>query len=225
MLTQTTIPARSTAKPAPVSQKLASGPKTRRPQANVRRRRDLARISRQRAPMYYRARYYQPGTGRFISEDPIGFGGGINFYAYVKGNPMMYVDPYGLACTWRKMLVTAYCDKGPGSDWDYYRRKKGGVGPGTGASANIAPPGRPAIPQYPYGCPFTVYSDRGDDPFKPIVPVYDGEFHDTGAGWDSRHHNVPAPDWMDIWLPCGPARKWGKQWLWVKICCDECPHE
>lgn len=110
--------------------------------------------------MFYRARYYQPGIGRFVSEDPIGFGGGINFYAYVKGNPMMYVDPYGLACTWRKMLVTAYCDKGPGSDWDYYRRKKGGVGPGTGASANTAPPGRPAIPQYPYGCPFTVYSDR-----------------------------------------------------------------
>ena len=33
---------------------------------------------------YYRARYYDPAIGRFISEDPIGFGGGTNFYAYVK---------------------------------------------------------------------------------------------------------------------------------------------
>ena len=28
---------------------------------------------------YYRARYYDPKIGRFISEDPIGFRGGVNF--------------------------------------------------------------------------------------------------------------------------------------------------
>jgi len=33
---------------------------------------------------YYRARYYDTETGRFISEDPLGFGAGINFYAYVN---------------------------------------------------------------------------------------------------------------------------------------------
>jgi RHS repeat-associated protein len=31
---------------------------------------------------YYRAQYYDPTIGRFISEDPIGFGGGTNHYAY-----------------------------------------------------------------------------------------------------------------------------------------------
>ncbi|MCU0293268.1 MAG: hypothetical protein MUF10_14965, partial [Thermoanaerobaculaceae bacterium] len=31
---------------------------------------------------YYRARYLDPKVGRFISEDPIGFAGGVNFYAY-----------------------------------------------------------------------------------------------------------------------------------------------
>jgi len=46
---------------------------------------------------YYRARYYNAAMGRFISEDPLGFGGGQNnFYAYVGGNPLMYMDPYGL---------------------------------------------------------------------------------------------------------------------------------
>ena len=46
---------------------------------------------------YYRARYYDPKVGRFISEDPIGFEGGINFYAYVENNPANATDPYGLA--------------------------------------------------------------------------------------------------------------------------------
>jgi RHS repeat-associated protein len=44
---------------------------------------------------YYRARYYDPKIGRFISEDPIGFYGGVNFFAYVGGNPTGYTDPYG----------------------------------------------------------------------------------------------------------------------------------
>ncbi len=37
---------------------------------------------------YYRARYYDPQTGRFISEDPAGFAeSGTNVYAYVFDNP------------------------------------------------------------------------------------------------------------------------------------------
>jgi RHS repeat-associated protein len=45
---------------------------------------------------YYRARYYSPATGRFISEDPIGFSGGPNAYAYANGNPISITDPLGL---------------------------------------------------------------------------------------------------------------------------------
>lgn len=45
---------------------------------------------------YYRARYYDPQAGRFISEDPIGFVGGINFYSYVGNRPTYWIDPMGL---------------------------------------------------------------------------------------------------------------------------------
>ena len=45
---------------------------------------------------YYRARYYDPMSGRFLSEDPIRLGGGdMNFYAYTYNHPTNFVDPAG----------------------------------------------------------------------------------------------------------------------------------
>jgi RHS repeat-associated protein len=48
---------------------------------------------------YYRARYYDPAIGRFISEDPIRFKGGVNFFAYGLNSPMNWKDPSGLDVT------------------------------------------------------------------------------------------------------------------------------
>jgi RHS repeat-associated protein len=45
---------------------------------------------------YYRARYYDPSAGRFLSEDPIGFWAGGNFYRYVGNHSTDLVDPSGL---------------------------------------------------------------------------------------------------------------------------------
>lgn len=45
--------------------------------------------------MYYRFRWYEPASGRFLSEDPIGFEGGKNFYEYVGNAPVSFSDPLG----------------------------------------------------------------------------------------------------------------------------------
>lgn len=45
---------------------------------------------------YYRARYYDPRVGRFISEDPLGIGAGTNGYVYADNNSITRYDPSGL---------------------------------------------------------------------------------------------------------------------------------
>lgn len=46
---------------------------------------------------FYRARYYDAGKGRFLRRDPLGYGDGMNLYAYVADRPTFYVDPSGYA--------------------------------------------------------------------------------------------------------------------------------
>ena len=48
---------------------------------------------------FFRNRWYDANTGRFTQEDPIGFAGGLNLYAYAGNNPASYTDPFGL-CPW-----------------------------------------------------------------------------------------------------------------------------
>jgi len=48
----------------------------------------------------YRARYYDQGVGRFLSEDPKQFKVGVNFYDYVRNNPANFRDPLGAAPVW-----------------------------------------------------------------------------------------------------------------------------
>jgi len=44
---------------------------------------------------YFRARYYNPETGTWLSKDPIGISGGLNLYTFCGNNPVMFVDPSG----------------------------------------------------------------------------------------------------------------------------------
>ena len=84
---------------------------------------------------FNRARYYSPSLQRFISEDPIGFEGGMNFYAYVHNDPTNATDPYGLQDmgaayrqgppTW-DILKYIYTGDGHASDEVYDAAVKGG---------------------------------------------------------------------------------------------------
>ena len=62
----------------------------------------------------YRARYYDLLMGRFLSEDPIF--SGINFYAYVMSNPVLFIDPLGLEnCTRTPLGLVCIADNHPGT--------------------------------------------------------------------------------------------------------------
>jgi RHS repeat-associated protein len=50
--------------------------------------------------MYRRNRYYDPATGRFTQEDPIGLAGGLNLYGFAGGDPVNFTDPFGLCPEW-----------------------------------------------------------------------------------------------------------------------------
>ncbi len=49
---------------------------------------------------YQRNRYYDPTSGRFTQQDPIGLAGGLNLYGFGGGDPVNFSDPFGLCPEW-----------------------------------------------------------------------------------------------------------------------------
>lgn len=106
------------------------------------------------AVSYYRARYYDPSTGRFLSEDPIGLQGGNNFYRYAQNSPLNWIDPSGngpicYSVTPKGMTEIPCVDPKGGTSCSY-------VPGGVSCSVPI-PPGPPPAPNpdfaNPYNCP------------------------------------------------------------------------
>ncbi|WP_241688432.1 RHS repeat domain-containing protein [Pseudoxanthomonas composti] len=63
-------------------------------------------------------RDYEPGTGRYVQSDPIGFAGGISTYGYVSNSPLEYLDALGLQ---RGIPIRGPTTPGyPGSSGGYY---------------------------------------------------------------------------------------------------------
>ena len=86
--------------------------------------------------MFYRARYYNPAWGRFVSEDPFGIRGGVNLYAYVGQAPITYRDPLGL---WQVGLTGGWGWGGLSTSFGYNSGQwnfGAWFGPGAGLSAS-----------------------------------------------------------------------------------------
>lgn len=54
------------------------------------------RLDPETSLLYYGRRYYSPSLGRWLTPDPAGFTDGLNLYAFVKNNPLIYTDFHGL---------------------------------------------------------------------------------------------------------------------------------
>jgi RHS repeat-associated protein len=80
-------------------------------------------------------RWYDPLTGRWLTEDPVGFAGGVNLYGYCGNRPTCIVDPSGLDYSEYDPFVV------------YLTGSTTGVGTGlaTSAGAGALPGGAAAI--------------------------------------------------------------------------------
>jgi len=54
-------------------------------------------------------RDYEPATGRYIESDPIGLEGGLGTYVYVYNEPLNFIDPSGLLCTYSQTTGNMSC--------------------------------------------------------------------------------------------------------------------
>ncbi len=114
---------------------------------------------------HFRARWYDPETGRWLSNDPIGISGGLNLYAFCGNDPVNFVDPMGLAIVKNKtswpIVVSGGLGEGRGHEnpTPYYAVvPPGGVG---GGKYN-------PLPAYPTPAEaVAAYSNRAKTPSKP----------------------------------------------------------
>ncbi len=90
---------------------------------------------------FNRARYYDPGLGRFLNPDPKGYAAGINLYTYTHNNPFSFRDPFGLDVYW-------------GGEGDYGGGYGGGYGYGYGGGGGYGSYGY----GYSYGGGYSSYS-------------------------------------------------------------------
>ncbi|HTQ08644.1 MAG TPA: RHS repeat-associated core domain-containing protein, partial [Fimbriimonadaceae bacterium] len=107
-------------------------------------------------------RYYDPTSGRWVTRDPIGYGGGIGLYAYCSNGAAGFMDPSGLSPILQSpskasppMVVGTCTPGGPtgddgGLDWEFWDNPDNAayqviVGVGDGASFGLSNAARDAM--------------------------------------------------------------------------------
>jgi RHS repeat-associated protein len=96
--------------------------------------------------IYYRARWYDPQQGRFLSEDPIGHEGGLNLYSYVDNDPISFTDPLGLQSMPRPAKTPTPTPTPTGREGNCCDGTGGSLPPGIGLAGRP-----PLIPVRPVG--------------------------------------------------------------------------
>jgi RHS repeat-associated protein len=167
---------------------------------------------------FYRARYYHPKLGRFISEDPLGFGGGdLNLYAYVGNGPVNHSDPMGTSAFyihWWETYNAAVAVGWPVSDaWDLARAVAGmdrndnqddsaesANGHGMGGRKDHGRGRQQTCGEaYSGTTDHIVNADSMADALHAIEDSYAHGYASWDGGYTSRHFPGPVHLYNDLW--------------------------